>query len=68
MSESQPAVVHPEEAIAGPTAPGMELRQHFDPNGHWIGRSRWVRTGAGEGVGHEAAEHDNLHRANGADR
>lgn len=66
MRESQPAVVHPEEAIAGP--PGMDLRQHFDPDGRWIGRSRWVRTDAGEGVGHEAAEHGNVHHAKGADR
>jgi uncharacterized RmlC-like cupin family protein len=48
MSESRPVVVHPEEAIAGPTTPGMELRQHFDPDGCWVGFTGWIRNDAGD--------------------
>jgi hypothetical protein len=45
MSKSRPVVVHPEEAIAGPTTRGMELRHHFDPDGRWAG---WIRNDAGD--------------------
>ncbi|MDQ3691792.1 MAG: cupin domain-containing protein [Chloroflexota bacterium] len=57
MSESRPIVVHAEEAVAGPTTPGMELRQHLDPDGRWVGWSGWIRNEAGDVSGwhHHAA-------------
>lgn len=57
MSESRPVVVHPGEAIAGPTTPGMELRHHFDPDGRWVGWTGWIRNDAGDVSGwhHHAA-------------
>lgn len=33
MSESRPDVVHPDEAIAGPATPGLEMRHHVDLDG-----------------------------------
>lgn len=58
MSKSRPAVVRPEEAIAGPTTPGMELRHHFDPAGRWVGWTGWIRNDAGDVSGwhHHAAD------------
>jgi uncharacterized RmlC-like cupin family protein len=57
MTKSRPVVVHPEEAIAGPTTPGMELRQHFDADGRWVGFTGWIRNEAGDVSGwhHHAA-------------
>jgi uncharacterized RmlC-like cupin family protein len=57
MSTSRPIVVRPEEKIAGPTTPGMELRHHFDPNGGWVGWTGWIRNDAGDVSGwhHHAA-------------
>jgi uncharacterized RmlC-like cupin family protein len=48
MSKSLPVVVHPQEAIAGPTTPGMELRHLFDPDGRWVGWTGWIRNDAGD--------------------
>lgn len=48
MSESRPVVVHPEDVVTGPTPPGMEMRHHVDPDGHWIGWSGWIRNDAGD--------------------
>jgi uncharacterized RmlC-like cupin family protein len=57
MSESPPVVVHPEDRVAGPTTPGMEVRHHVDPDGRWVGWSGWIRNEAGDVSGwhHHAA-------------
>jgi uncharacterized RmlC-like cupin family protein len=57
MTKSHPVVVHPEEAVAGPTTPGMELRQRLDPDGRWVGWTGWIRNDAGDlsGWHHHAA-------------
>jgi len=57
MSKSRPVVVHPEEAIAGPTTPGMELRHHVDPDRRWVGWTGWIRNDADDVSGwhHHAA-------------
>jgi uncharacterized RmlC-like cupin family protein len=57
MSTSRPVVVHPEEAVAGPMTPGMELRHHLDPDGRWVGWTGWIRNDAGDVSGwhHHAA-------------
>jgi uncharacterized RmlC-like cupin family protein len=57
VNESRPVVVHPADAIAGPTTPGMEQRHHRDPDGRWVGWSGWIRNEAGDVSGwhHDAA-------------
>jgi uncharacterized RmlC-like cupin family protein len=57
MGKSRPAVVNPEEAIAGPTTPGLERRHHLDADGRWVGWSGWIRNDAGDVSGwhHHAA-------------
>jgi uncharacterized RmlC-like cupin family protein len=57
MGKSRPVVVHPEEAIAGPTTPGLERRHHLDADGRWVGWSGWIRNDAGDVSGwhHHAA-------------
>ena len=57
MSKPRPVVVHPDEAIAGPTTPGMEERQHLGHDGRWAGWSGWIRNEAGDVSGwhHHAA-------------
>jgi len=48
MSTSGPVVIHPDEAVDGPTTPGMELRHHLDPDGRWVGWSGWIQNEAGD--------------------
>ena len=48
MSASRPVVVHPGEAPAEPTAPGLQIRQYADPDGRWSGWSGWIRNEAGD--------------------
>jgi uncharacterized RmlC-like cupin family protein len=48
MSKSRPVVIHPEETVAGPTTPGLELRHHVDPDGRWIDWTGWIRNDAGD--------------------
>lgn len=44
-------------SIGGPTTPGIEMHDHFDPDGRWMGWSGWIRNEAGEVSGwhHHAA-------------
>jgi uncharacterized RmlC-like cupin family protein len=59
VSRSRPVVVHPDEAIAGPTTPGMERRHHFDRDGRWVGWAEWIRNDAGDVSGwHHHADND----------
>jgi uncharacterized RmlC-like cupin family protein len=57
MTTSRPVVVHPNEAVAGPTTPGLDRRHHFDRDGRWVGWSGWIRNEAGDESGwhHHAA-------------
>jgi uncharacterized RmlC-like cupin family protein len=68
MNKSRPVVVHPEEAIAGPTTPGLELRHHVDPDGRWLGWSGWIRNAAGDVSGwhHHAANDTYVHVIRGS--
>ena len=59
MRESRPVVVHPAEAVVGPTTPGMEIRHRVDPVGRWAGWSGWIRNEAGDVSGwHHHADND----------
>jgi uncharacterized RmlC-like cupin family protein len=57
MSRLRPVVIHREEATAGPTTPGLDVRHHADPDGRWVGWSGWIRNDAGDVSGwhHHAA-------------
>ena len=57
MRLAQPVVVHPDERIAGPAVPGMEIRHHHDPAGRWFGWTGWIQNEAGDVSGwhHHAA-------------
>jgi mannose-6-phosphate isomerase-like protein (cupin superfamily) len=57
MSASRPVVVHPGEATAGPTTPGMEIRHYTDADDRWSGWSGWIRNDARDVSGwhHHAA-------------
>ena len=57
MRNSRLVVVHPEDPTAGPTAPGLEMRRHVEPDGRWFGWSGWIRNEAGDMSGwhHHAA-------------
>jgi uncharacterized RmlC-like cupin family protein len=57
MGKSRPVVLHPNEASAGPTMSGMEIRHRHDSGGRWLGWSDWIRNDAGDASGwhHHAA-------------
>jgi len=57
VGKSQPVVLHPDERVAGPTVPGIEMRQRHHPDGRWIGWSGWIQNEAGDVSGwhHHAA-------------
>ena len=57
MNESRPVVVHPADPNVGPATPGMELRDHIDPDGRRMGWRGWIRNEAGDVSGwhHHAA-------------
>src|SRR5262245_20427812 len=56
-STFQPVVVHPDERVAGPTFPGMEMRPRHDGDGRWVGWTGWITNQAGDVSGwhHHAA-------------
>jgi mannose-6-phosphate isomerase-like protein (cupin superfamily) len=59
VSEARPVVVHPDEAVASATTPGMELRHRYDPDGRWVGWSGWIRNEAADvGGWHHHADND----------
>ena len=51
MTESPVVVVHPDEADASPSTPGMEFRKFFDRDRRWIGFAGWIRNEAGDKSG-----------------
>jgi uncharacterized RmlC-like cupin family protein len=57
LSKSRPVVVHPDEQIAGPAIPGMEIRHRLDLDGRWVGWTGWITNEAGDVSGwhHHAA-------------
>ena len=67
MSKSRPVVVHPEEAVAGPTTPAWNYAI-IDPYGRWVGWTGWVRNDAGDVSGwhHHAANDTYVYVIRGA--
>ena len=56
---AQPVVIHPDEEIAGPGVPGMEVRHHHDPDGRWVGWTGWIKNEAGDVSGwHHHGDND----------
>jgi uncharacterized RmlC-like cupin family protein len=57
VGKSQPVVLHPDEHVAGPATPGLEMRHRHDPGGRWVGWSGWITNEAADVSGwhHHAA-------------
>ncbi len=57
MNGARPVVVHPEEVLAGPMTPALQLRHHLDADGRWVGFGAWIQNEADDVSGwhHHAA-------------
>jgi mannose-6-phosphate isomerase-like protein (cupin superfamily) len=59
VSEPQPVVLHPDEAVAEPAVPALEMRHRHASDGRWIGWSGRIQNEAGDvSAWHHHAEND----------